>query len=210
MWPFGSKPKPTTTQEQSEPQEVVEPLEVSEPDEWSNIRVEGSKIIYGDLPLEADDPANVSSTTGGDITDRVRAEIMAHYPVDEFHKNVIKITYFLSKIGKLESLEIDKNNQDFFDACEVVHRRLANPTLEPVLKLFASDDIKDIFVLYYGAGPVVSDIIAELKAKKKARIERKMGQKGKAKTQETAEERPITPQSEEIEYREGDTDHAGS
>lgn len=199
MWPFKQKEQdiqPLETNNQD-----IEDLATSEPDEWSTVRVEGSRIIFDDQPIGTAEPVNVSSST--EISERVKDDILAKYPLEKFHASVIRIAHFVSKVGKLKSLDLDKNDEDFFAACEVIHRRLANPALEPVLEFMSNDDIQDIFVLYYGFGPIVSDVYAEIKAKKATRKGRKVGPVQSVEVSIETEDAPIRPNPDENEQTEG-------
>ncbi|WP_125933266.1 hypothetical protein [Kiloniella majae] len=151
------KKKPTTEAKASS---------VSDGDNLANplasVRVENGKYVF-DSP--ASDAANDNDNQ--ETKDRTRAAIERLYSDDRFHGTLCGLLGWVGRKKGMQSLQIDKTDEDFKAASDVVYRRLMDGPMGPLLDRLSDQTIEDVIVCMAGFGPIAYACVTEVRAKSK-------------------------------------------
>ncbi len=102
-----------------------------------------------------------------ETSNRTRDAILRLYDSEKFHGHVVRLMGWVGRKKGLQSLQIDKGDEDFSGACEVVHRRLMDGPLGEHLGRLGDQALEDVIVCLAGFGPVFWGVQEELRQRKR-------------------------------------------
>lgn len=103
-----------------------------------------------------------------EASNRTRDAILRLYDSEKFSGHVRGLLGWVGRKKGLQSLQIDRADEDFSGACEVVHRRLMDGPLGAYMGRLGDQALEDVIVCLAGFGPVFWGVQEEMRQRKKA------------------------------------------
>lgn len=93
-------------------------------------------------------------------------DIMRLVPPEKFHGLALRGLNYVGKRKQLNSLKVDKTNEDFQAACEVLYRRVSDSAAGPLIAKLSNQTIEDGLLIIMGIGPIAMGCFEEIKDRK--------------------------------------------
>lgn len=164
---FGLKKKPTTTEAQASSEcvgnDLANPL--------ASVRVEAGKYVFDAMPGQPDN--DNGQVFDGEQRDKTKAAIERLYSDDRFHGTICGLFGWVGRKKGLKSLQIDKTDEDFKSACDVLYRRLMDGPIGPLLDRMSDKAIEDTIICMAGFGPVAVAVVSEVRSNRKVSLRKR-------------------------------------
>lgn len=131
----------------------------------SGLRIENDSVVYITGHVEQLDSFNDNEET--EDRSRLHDTVMRLYGPEKFTRHVCGVLGWVGRKKGLQSLQVDPADEDFGAALAVVHRRLMDGPLGPVINRLSDQAFEDLLIITVGVAPVVVATVQEVANKKR-------------------------------------------
>lgn len=136
--------------------------------------LEGVRVVNGQYVK--DDAFNVNvehegsdgfEPSGRSMSPDIISKVYNH---ERMHRHIVKAMGWYGKKKGYSSLQIDEDDEDFKNACDVLHGLMADSVFAPAFDYLGDEAIEKALIVAVGVGPVATAFWSEYSEKKKAQL----------------------------------------